>query len=184
MFKLNYNGRHNIENAMAAISVGMQLGLEMNKMVEAIDKFKGIKRRFELIFQDETVTFIDDYAHHPAEIEALLSSVKEIYPERKILAIFQPHLYSRTKDLCVDFAKSLDIANDVILLPLYPARELPIDGVTSYIIADKIKTNVEVVDKAHLIESINKRNFDVVLTIGAGDISQSITDIKKYLSTR
>lgn len=184
VFKLNYNGRHNIENALAAISVGLELGLEMKQMVDAIDKFRGIKRRFELIYSDEKVVFIDDYAHHPAEIAALVSSVKEIYPGRKILSIFQPHLYSRTKDLCVDFAKSLDLSDEVILLPLYPARELPIEGVSSYIVSEKMKTNVEVVDKAELIEVLKSLNFDVILTIGAGDISNCISDIKNYLSTR
>jgi len=184
VFKLNYNGRHNIENALAAISVGLSLGLEIEKMVSALEKFQGIKRRFELIYSDENCVFIDDYAHHPAEIEALVSSVKEIFPGKKILSIFQPHLYSRTKDLCVDFAKSLDLADDVILLPLYPARELPIEGVTSYIVSEKMKTNVCVVDKPDLIDAIKQRNFDVILTIGAGDISGCITDIKNYLSTR
>ena len=184
VFKLNYNGRHNIENALAAISVGIMMGLDMDRMVQAIDKFRGIKRRFELIFSDEKTVFIDDYAHHPAEIEALVTSVKEIFLGKKILSIFQPHLYSRTKDLCVDFAKSLDLSDEVILLPLYPARELPVEGVTSYIVSEKMKTNVNVVDKAHLIEAIKHRNFDVVLTIGAGDISGCISDIKNYLSTR
>jgi UDP-N-acetylmuramate--alanine ligase len=184
VFKLNYNGRHNIENALAAISVGLTLGLDMKNMVSAIEKFRGIKRRFELIYSDENTVFIDDYAHHPAEIEALVSSVKEIFPGKKILSIFQPHLYSRTKDLCADFAKSLDLSDEVILLPLYPARELPIEGVTSFIVSDKMKTNVNVVDKADLLEAIKHRNFDVILTIGAGDISGCISDIKNYLSTR
>lgn len=184
VFKLNYNGRHNIENALAAISVGLCLGIDLSKMANAIENFKGIKRRFELIFTDEKCVYIDDYAHHPAEIEALVSSVKEIYPERKILSIFQPHLYSRTKDLCVEFAQSLDLSDEVILLPLYPARELPIEGVTSYIVSEKMKTNVKVVDKADLIDALKQRNFDVVLTIGAGDISGCISDIKNYLSTR
>jgi UDP-N-acetylmuramate--alanine ligase len=184
VFKLNYNGRHNIENALAAISVGVTLGLDMASMVSAIEKFRGIKRRFELIYRDKRAVFIDDYAHHPAEIEALVSSVKEIYPDKKILSIFQPHLYSRTKDLCVDFAKSLDLSDEVILLPLYPARELPIEGVTSYIVSEKMKTNVNVVDKADLIEAIKHLNFDVILTIGAGDISGCISDIKNYLSNR
>jgi len=184
VFKLHYNGRHNIENALAAISVGLTLGIDMGKMVKAIGKFRGIKRRFELIYQDEKYIYIDDYAHHPAEIEALLSSVKELFPDQKLLSIFQPHLYSRTRDLCVDFAKALDLSDEVILLPLYPARELPIEGVTSYIVSEKMKTNVDVVDKANLIDSIKQRNFDVILTIGAGDISGCIVDIKNYLSTR
>lgn len=184
VFKLNYNGRHNIENALAAISVGLNLGFDLKKMADAMEKFRGIKRRFELIYQSTNCIFIDDYAHHPAEIEALVSSVKEIFPGKKILSIFQPHLYSRTKDLCVDFAKSLDLSDEVILLPLYPARELPIEGVTSYIVSEKMKTNVDVVDKADLIDTIKQRKFDVILTIGAGDISGCISDIKKYLSNR
>lgn len=184
VFKLNYNGRHNIENALAAISVGLNLGFDLKKMADAMEKFRGIKRRFELIYQSTNCIFIDDYAHHPAEIEALVSSVKEIFPGKKILSIFQPHLYSRTKDLCVDFAKSLDLSDEVILLPLYPARELPIEGVTSYIVSEKMKTNVDVVDKADLIDTIKQRKFDVILTIGAGDISGCISDIKNYLSNR
>lgn len=184
VFKLNYNGRHNIENALAAISVGLTMGISLDKMVSAIEKFKGIKRRFEVIFQNEKYVYIDDYAHHPAEIEALVSSVKEIFPDKRILSIFQPHLYSRTKDLCVDFARSLDLSDEVILLPLYPARELPINGVTSHIVSEKMKTNVKVVDKTDLITTINGCNFDVILTIGAGDISGCISDIKNYLSTK
>lgn len=184
VFRLNYNGRHNIENALAAISVGLQLGIDMKKMVQAIARFRGIKRRFELIFQSENVVFIDDYAHHPAEIQALISSVLEIYPEKKILSIFQPHLYSRTKDLCADFAQALDLSHDVILLPLYPARELPIVGVDSYLVSNKMNTTVSVVDNRDLVDAIKSRNFDVILTIGAGDISNCIADIKNYLSTR
>ena len=184
VFKLNYNGRHNIENALAAISVGLTMGIALDKMVSALEKFRGIKRRFEVIFQNEKCVYIDDYAHHPAEIEALVSSVKEIFPNKRILSIFQPHLYSRTKDLCFDFARSLDLSDEVILLPLYPARELPIKGVTSYIVSEKMKTNVKVVDKTDLITTINGCNFDVILTIGAGDISGCISDIKNYLSAR
>jgi UDP-N-acetylmuramate--alanine ligase len=184
VFKLNYNGRHNIENALAAISVGLTMGIALDKMVSALEKFRGIKRRFEVIFQNEKYVYIDDYAHHPAEIEALVSSVKEIFPNKRILSIFQPHLYSRTKDLCFDFARSLDLSDEVILLPLYPARELPIKGVTSYIVSEKMKTNVKVVDKTDLITTINGCNFDVILTIGAGDISGCISDIKNYLSAR
>ena len=116
--------------------MGLNLGFDLKKMADAMEKFRGIKRRFELIYQSTNCIFIDDYAHHPAEIEALVSSVKEIFPGKKILSIFQPHLYSRTKDLCVDFAKSLDLSDEVILLPLYPARELPIEGVTSYIVSE------------------------------------------------
>lgn len=181
-FKLNYNGRHNIENAIAAISIGKKLGLSEEKLQIAIGNFKGIKRRFELILQTEQITFIDDYAHHPTEIEALLKSVREIYPHGKILSIFQPHLFSRTKDLCDDFAKALNLSDEIILLPIYPARELPIEGVTSELISKKIDKPTMVVDKADLLSTIKSRSCNIILTIGAGDISAFVPKIKSLFS--
>lgn len=180
-FKLNYNGRHNIENALAAISIGKKLGISEEKLSVAIDKFRGIKRRFELIYQNDKVTFIDDYAHHPTEIKALLNSVREIYPDGKILSIFQPHLFSRTKDLCDDFAEALNLSDEVILLPIYPARELPIEGVTSDLISKKIDKPTTVVDKADLLSTLKSRSCTIILTIGAGDISTLVPAIKKQL---
>jgi UDP-N-acetylmuramate--alanine ligase len=181
-FKLNYNGRHNIENALAAIAVGKKLGISEEQLSVALSNFKGIKRRFELIYQDEKITYIDDYAHHPTEIEALLNSIREIYPNQRILSIFQPHLFSRTKDLCDDFAKALNLSDEIILLPIYPARELPIEGVSSEIISNKIDKPVSIVDKAAVLSAIKLRHCRIILTIGAGDISLLVPKIKKMLS--
>ena len=155
------------------------MGISEEKLSVAIDKFRGIKRRFELIYQNDKIIFIDDYAHHPTEIKALLNSIREIYPERKILSIFQPHLFSRTKDLCDDFAEALNLSDEVILLPIYPARELPIEGVTSELISKKIDKPTTVVDKADLLSTLKSRSCTIILTIGAGDISTLVPAIKK-----
>lgn len=176
-YTLNYNGRHNIENALAAISIGKALGLHEEQLSLALGSFRGIKRRFELIYQDQSVTYIDDYAHHPTEIEALLRSVREIYPNQQILSVFQPHLFSRTKDLAEDFARSLDLSDEIILLPIYPARELPIEGVTSEIISSKLNKPAEIVEKDRLISAIKARPCTVILSIGAGDISSMVPAI-------
>ena len=178
-FTLNYNGRHNIENVMAAVSFGKTLGLSEEAMSSAIATFKGIKRRFELIYQDEKITFIDDYAHHPTEIEALLKSVREIYPGQRVLSIFQPHLFSRTKDLADNFAAALDLSDEIILLPIYPARELPIEGVTSDWLSKKLHKPVSVVEKTDVLSVLKARPCTIILTIGAGDISTLIPEIKK-----
>lgn len=171
IYTLNFNGRHNIENAVSAITLGLQLGLSEEKMAVALAKFKGIKRRFEVLFQSDKYLYIDDYAHHPTEIKALLSSVKEIYKSKRVLSIFQPHLFSRTKDLYVDFAKALDLSDDVILLDIYPARELPMEGVTSSLISDLMHTNKQILSKNDTLEYVKNANFDILLTIGAGDIN-------------
>lgn len=181
-YTLNYNGRHNIENALAAISIGKILGLEEERMSAALKKFRGIKRRFEVLLEKENFVWIDDYAHHPTEIEALIGSVREIFPGRTILSIFQPHLFSRTKDLANDFAKALDMSDEVILLPIYPARELPLEGVTSDLISNKMHKPCQVVDKEDLPEVIKSRPCNVILTIGAGDISTLIPEIKMILN--
>lgn len=180
-YRLNYNGRHNIENALAAISIAMKLGIAEEDIRIALDKFRGIKRRFEVIHQSENTIYIDDYAHHPTEIEALLQSVREIFPDKKILSIFQPHLYSRTQDLADDFAKSLDLSDDIILLPIYPARELPIEGVSSDLISKKMHKPVSIVDKADVISTLKSRPCEVILSIGAGDIATLVPLIKKHL---
>ncbi len=138
-FELNLAGKHNVENAVSAIIVAKIMNIPNEKIKKALASFKGIYRRFEKRAANENTIYIDDYAHHPNEIKALLSSVKELYPNKKIIAIFQPHLFSRTKDLAEDFAKHLSIADEVILLPIYPAREKPIKGVTSDLILNGIK---------------------------------------------
>jgi UDP-N-acetylmuramate--alanine ligase len=174
-------GFHNVENAVGAISVGLALGLPQGKIVEALANFRGVKRRFEYIIKQEKQVFIDDYAHHPAEIEAFLKSVKALYQGKKVTALFQPHLYSRTRDFALEFALSLSLADEVWLMDIYPARELPLPGVSSEIIfkditSEKFKCNKEVV-----LELVAQRKPEVLLSIGAGDIDQLIEPIKEQL---
>jgi len=181
-YELNVGGLHNVENATAAITVAGMLGIDQQKIAEAIKTFKGSQRRFEYVIKTNDLVFIDDYAHHPREIDALLGSVKQLYSGKKITAIFQPHLFSRTKDLSEEFAKSLSVADEVILLDVYPARELPIEGVTSQIILDKIPHNNKMIcSKMDLIERMKSSHFEVVLTIGAGDIDQLVEPVKNAL---
>ena len=182
-FRLNIGGFHNIENAIAAITIEFELKITEDKIRQAVASFKGIKRRFEKIVDTGKVVFIDDYAHHPEEIRVFLESVREIYPDSKITAIFQPHLFTRTRDLAEGFAQSLSVADDVILLDIYPARELPIEGVTSALIFDKL-TSVEkgLVKKEELLETVkSKKDIEVIVTIGAGDIDKYVDGIKQIL---
>jgi UDP-N-acetylmuramate--alanine ligase len=176
-------GSHNVENALAAYCVARQLGIAKEKVKDAIAEFRGVRRRFEHIIKTSRLIYIDDYAHHPEEIRALLEAVKTIYPGKKITAVFQPHLYSRTKDLCEGFAKSLDKADEVILLGIYPAREKPIPGVTSGLIAKSMKNqNVKLMSKEELLPYLKNRTPEVILTIGAGDIDTLVEPIRKMLS--
>ena len=182
-FRLNIGGFHNIENAIAAITIAFELKITEDNIRKAIASFKGIKRRFEKIVDNGKVVFIDDYAHHPEEIRVFLESVREIYPKSKITAIFQPHLFTRTRDLAEGFAQSLSVADDVILLDIYPARELPIEGVTSELIFDKL-TSAEksLVKKEQLLETVkSKKDIEVIVTIGAGDIDKFVDGIKQIL---
>lgn len=178
---LSMPGFHNVENAISAIAVGWSLGLSEKEIRESLVTYSGVKRRFEYIIDQPDLIFIDDYAHHPVEIKALLYSVRKIYPRKKITAIFQPHLYSRTKDFYQEFAHSLSMADEVILLDIYPAREVPIPGVTSKLIADQLKVPYELTDADHLCELLADKNPEVVLTIGAGDIDQLVEPIRKQL---
>jgi UDP-N-acetylmuramate--alanine ligase len=179
-----YGGRHNIENVVGAIAIALQTGVSENDIKKAIETFKGVKRRFETHIRSEQVVYIDDYAHHPRELDATIASVKELYPERKLTVIFQPHLFSRTKDLADEFADSLSKADEVILLDIYPAREKPIEGVTSKIIFDKITLKDKAMaSKDELLKILEEKNdLDIVLTAGAGDIDTKVTEIKKILS--
>jgi UDP-N-acetylmuramate--alanine ligase len=179
---LNVAGHHNLENAIAAAAVAFQLQVSPDKIREGLNTFKGVKRRFEFILRSEKIVYIDDYAHHPAEISAFLNSVKEIFPGKKITCIFQPHLFSRTRDFANAFSNALSIADDVILLPIYPARELPIDGVSSQILLNEISSKEKrVVEKEDLIMALSKSKNELVVTIGAGDIDQLTESIKDYL---
>lgn len=181
-FQLSFPGYHNVENALAAITVGYVLSADMEKMRAALASFSGIRRRFEKIWTSDEVVYIDDYAHHPREIEALLKSVRTLYPNRHITAIFQPHLYSRTRDLVEGFAESLSLANEVLLLPIYPAREIPLPGVESDMIATRMKdTPVEVIEKSAIVDTLSKRSLEVLLTIGAGDIDRLVAPIREHL---
>jgi UDP-N-acetylmuramate--alanine ligase len=183
-FRLNIGGYHNIENAIAAITIALELKITEENIKAALASFKGIRRRFEKVFENEKVTFIDDYAHHPEEIRVFLESVREIYPKRKITAIFQPHLFTRTRDLAEGFAKALSIADEVILLDIYPARELPLEGVTSELIFEKLTCpQKHSVTKEQLIQTVQKlTNLEVLVTIGAGDIDKYLEGIKKVIS--
>lgn len=191
-FKLNIGGTHNAENMLAALTaldyvINYEKGnidVQIEKLRKAVSTFKGIKRRFDIQLAINNYIYIDDYAHHPEEIKALLTSVQLLFPKKNIVAIFQPHLFSRTQDLCAEFAEQLSKADDVILLPIYPARELPIEGVTSHIILDKINTkNKKVVEKEDLLNELKKvKKGSVVLTIGAGDIDRFVEPIKEILA--
>lgn len=178
---LQVPGFHNIENAIAAIAVGLEVGLSEEQIRAGISTFGGVKRRFEYYLKTDTKVLIDDYAHHPAEVSAFLSSAKALYPDRHITAIFQPHLYSRTRDFAKDFAQSLSLADSVVLLDIYPARELPIEGVSSDLIFNHITCDKVLCTKSELVELIKNRPTDVVATIGAGDIDRYIEPIKTIL---
>ena len=182
-FRLNIGGFHNIENAIAAFIIAKELKISNDHIKAALASFKGIKRRFEMIVNTDKVVYIDDYAHHPEEIRVFLESVREIYPDRKITAIFQPHLFSRTKDLAAGFAEQLSIADEVILLDIYPAREQPMEGVTSDLIFSKLtskeRSNIK---KEDLLNVLKDKKLEVVVTIGAGDIDKLVQPIKELLS--
>ena len=171
----------NIENAVAAMAVCHMVGVPDEVLREAIGSFLGAKRRFEFWLKepgDDGTVVIDDYAHHPDELKASIRSVKDLYPHRKLTVVFQPHLYTRTRDFAPQFAEALSLADEVILLNIYPARELPIPGVTSEIILRDIKCpNKVICDKTDLINQIKNRNFEVLLTAGAGDVCNYLPQI-------
>ena len=196
---LNMGGMHNIENAIAAIGVAKYLKIDDDKIKNAIASFKGVKRRFEYVLHSTPspsgrvgeglgLVFIDDYAHHPEELRALINGAKNLFPTKKCTVIFQPHLFSRTKDLADGFAEVLSIADETILLPIYPARELPIEGVTSQIVLDKMTNNdKKIIDKNVLVNyfETNKNNYSntntLLITAGAGDIDTLVQPLKKIL---
>ncbi|MCP4440548.1 MAG: UDP-N-acetylmuramate--L-alanine ligase [Aureispira sp.] len=180
--KFTLPGQHNVSNATAAIAVAKQLGGSDEKIREALLTFKGIQRRFEFVVREGEQVYIDDYAHHPTELEAAILAAKTLYPNRKITGVFQPHLYSRTQDFVEGFAAALDALDEVILLGIYPARELPIEGVTSKIIFDRMKNpNKVLIDKGELINELQNRDLDVLMTLGAGDVGAMVSDIKKLV---
>lgn len=174
-------GIHNVENAVAAINIAREMGIEAELVKNAIEKFQGVKRRFDLHLKTEKITYIDDYAHHPEEVKVLLQSVRELYPEKKVTLIFQPHLYSRTRDFGDEFARELANADDAILLEIYPAREAPIEGIDSLWLAKKMKKeNVHVCAKHHLINILKTKDVEVLLTVGAGDIDTMVDPLIQF----
>ena len=179
---LHMGGLHNIENVLAAIGVAKYLKINDDKIKAAVASFKGVKRRFEYVLKNDKHVLIDDYAHHPDELKALISGVRSIYPNEKLTLIFQPHLYSRTKDFADDFAKVLDSADEVILLPIYPARELPIAGVTSELILNKMKlNNKQVLSKETMLAFIEETKPTLIVMAGAGDIDVLVNKVKNIV---
>ena len=181
-FKFNLPGRHNLSNALVALAMSIEYGVSGPQLVTALASYLGVKRRFTYQIKTDDLVFIDDYAHHPEEINAVHQAVREMYPEDKVVAVFQPHLFSRTKDFAVEFGKSLSQFDEVILLDIYPARELPIQGVTSEWLLSLIDNkSKKIVSKTDLISSIKQSSAKIVLTIGAGDIGVEVAKIKKAL---
>ena len=175
-------GYHNVENAVAAISVGRLLGIDLALIKQGLATFKGVKRRFEYIVKNEKNIYIDDYAHHPAEVEAFLTSVRKMYPRKKLTVVFQPHLYSRTRDFAEDFAQALSLGDQLFLLDIYPARELPIEGVSSEWLIEKVSgARKEVVSKEKLLERVGQEKPELIVTMGAGDIDRLVKPIKEKL---
>jgi UDP-N-acetylmuramate--alanine ligase len=180
---LNMGGLHNIENVIAAITVAHQLGIEDEKIKAAVSSFKGVKRRFEYIVKNEELVYIDDYAHHQEELRALITGAKALFADKKCTVVFQPHLYSRTNDLADGFAEVLDLADEVILLPIYPARELPMEGVNTEMILNKMKNkNKRVLNKEALQEWVKNNKPELFITAGAGDIDTLVEPIKKIIT--
>lgn len=183
--QLPIGGLHNVENAVAAITTTQILGIDKNAVKEALAGFKGIKRRFEYKFRNDEVVYIDDYAHHPDELSALIKSAKHMFPGRKCVIAFQPHLYSRTRDFADGFAHSLDMADEVMLLDIYPARELPMPGVTTQIIADKMKSAAHrILSKEDVIDYVANNDLQLFITAGAGNIDQLVEPIKNIFVKR
>ncbi len=186
---LNMGGMHNVENAVAALTAARQLKIPDDKLIAAMAAFTGVKRRFEYVIppvaDGRSVVMIDDYAHHPAELDALISGVKKLFPKKKCTIIFQPHLFSRTNDHASGFAEVLDTADAAMLLPIYPAREIPMIGVNSEMILDRMKNKTaQVISKEQLMEWIRQSDFEVLVTAGAGDIDTLVPAIKKILMNK
>ncbi|MGM5469551.1 UDP-N-acetylmuramate--L-alanine ligase [Flavobacteriaceae bacterium LMO-SS05] len=181
-FKFNLPGRHNLSNALIALAMTVEYGIPHHQLAEALASYKGVKRRFTYQIKTKELVFIDDYAHHPQEINAVCHAIREMYPDKKVLAIFQPHLFSRTRDFGDDFSNSLSKFDEIILLDIYPAREAPIQGITSAWLLEKINNqNKKLVQKSDLISEIKQSNAQVILTIGAGDIGEEVKSIKNAL---
>ena len=183
--KMNYPGLLNVENAVGAASLAFLAGATADEIKIGLEDYQGVIRRFDVRFRNEKCIYIDDYAHHPEELKAIISSVKELFQGRKLTGIFQPHLYSRTRDFSAEFAASLDLLDTAILIPLYPAREEPIKGITSGIIFNQMKlADKHLVTKPEMLDILRNDNCEIVLTMGAGDIDGLADDIIEILKTK
>ena len=181
--KFDLPGRHNLSNALIALAMAVEFGCAPYSLARALASYKGVKRRFTYEIKTEELVFIDDYAHHPEEINAVYQAVSEMYPNEKYVAVFQPHLFSRTQDFVDEFAKSLAQFDEVLLLDIYPARELPIKGVDSQWLLGKIQNpNKKLIQKSEIISELKKSDAKILLTLGAGDIGVEVKKIKEELS--
>jgi len=180
--KLRVPGLHYVENALAAAVIGFEVGLTAGEIKSGLESFEGVQRRFDYRIKTEDLIFIDDYAHHPGELKVTIEAAKALYPNKKITAVFQPHLYSRTNDFADEFAAALDKLDEIILLDIYPAREKPLPGVTSMIIFEKMKnSNKKLMNKHQLLTRLSENKPEVLLTLGAGDIGLMLDDIENRL---
>ena len=180
--KLALPGVHNIENAIAAIETALLLDIPVEKIRMALANFKGVKRRFEYIIRNEKQVYIDDYAHHPEELRACITAVKTLYPEKKLTTIFQPHLFTRTRDFADGFAEVLAMTDSLILLDIYPAREVPIEGVDSAMLLNMVLIDEKYLfSKTEVLDYLKKEQPELILTVGAGDIDTLIQPIKEIL---
>ena len=181
--KFNKPGRHNLLNGLAAFAMAVQTGCPPHRLAKALETFKGVQRRFSYQIKEKDLVFIDDYAHHPTEINAVYQAIREMHPDQKITVIFQPHLFSRTRDFVDDFATSLSQFDEIILLEIYPAREEPMEGINSAWLLEKIDNpNKRLIQKSELLEEIKNCKSGVLVALGAGDIGLEVPKIKKELA--
>jgi UDP-N-acetylmuramate--alanine ligase len=179
--KFNMQGRHNALNALVAFAIGLELKIDKLKLSKSLSTFLGVKRRFTYVLKSPKI-IIDDYAHHPKEIEEISKSIKELYPEKKVTAVFQPHLYSRTRDFMSEFAQSLSLFDEVVLTEIYPAREKPIKNINSENLLNRIENNNKcLITKSNLPKYLSKSSSDILVIMGAGDISEEVNTIKKHI---
>ena len=178
---LKMGGLHNVENSLVAVAVAKHLGIADDLIRQSLSTFMGVKRRFEYVVNNNSHVFIDDYAHHPEELRVLIQGAKAMFPNRKCMVVFQPHLFTRTRDLADGFAEMLSLADEVILLPIYPARELPIPGITSEWLAEKMNENVKVMSKEEMMEYVSANQPSMLITAGAGDIDKLVDPLKNAL---
>ncbi|MDX1471181.1 MAG: UDP-N-acetylmuramate--L-alanine ligase [Flavobacteriaceae bacterium] len=181
-FQLNLAGRHNLSNAIIALAMSVEYGCPPQQLAKALASFKGVERRFQYHIKKDALVYVDDYAHHPAEINAVFNAVEEMFPDKQALVVFQPHLYSRTRDFADEFGKALSQFSSVLLLDIYPAREAPLEGVTSSWLLEKIENpSKSLIKKENLVNEILKRQPELLITMGAGDIGEEVEQIKKAL---